>query len=91
MSTLYQMTAQAQFLYDLLENGEIDTKTLENTLEGIGANEKFESYVYIQKQLESDLAALKGEKDRLKRKMESLNKNIEKMKSAVLLFMQKKC
>lgn len=88
MSTLYQMTAQAQFLYDLLENGEIDAQTLENTLEGLGANEKLESYIYIQKQLESDLAALKGEKDRLKRKMEAINKNIEKMKSAVLIYMQ---
>lgn len=88
MSTLYQMTAQAQFLYDLLENGEIDAQTLADTLESIGANEKLESYVYIQKQLESDLAALKGEKDRLKRKMETINKNIEKMKSAVLIYMQ---
>ena len=88
MSTLYQMTAQAQFLYDLLENEEIDSQTLEDTLEGFGVNEKLESYVYIQKQLESDLSALKGEKDRLKRKMESINKNIEKMKSAVLLYMQ---
>ena len=51
MSTLYQMTAQAQFLYDLLENEEIDAQTLKDTLEGIGSNEKLESYIYIQKQL----------------------------------------
>ena len=48
LASLYEMTEQAQRLYNLLDNGEIDPKTLEDTLESIGANEKLENYVYIQ-------------------------------------------
>ena len=87
LATLYEMSEQAQCLYGLLETGEIDSKTLEDTLESIGANEKLENYVYIQKQLESDLVALKNEKDRLEKKIKTCNNNIEKMRSAVLMFM----
>lgn len=87
MATLFEMTEQAQCLYGLLETGEIDPKTLKDTLESIGANEKLENYVYIQKQLESDLVALKNEKDRLEKKIKTCSNNIEKMKSAVLMFM----
>lgn len=87
LATLYEMSEQAQYLYGLLENGEIDRQILEDTLESIGANEKLENYIYIQKQLESDLAAFKNEKDRIDKKIKTCNNNIEKMKSAILMFM----
>lgn len=87
MATLYEMTEQAQHLYGLLESGEIDQQILEDSLESIGANEKLESYIYIQKQLESDLTAFKSEKDRLDKKIKACSNNIEKMKAAVLMFM----
>lgn len=87
MASLYEMSGQAQYLYGLLEDGEIDSQTLEDTLESIGANEKLENYLFVQKQLESDLTALKNEKGRIEKKIKACNNNIEKMKSAVLMFM----
>lgn len=87
MATLYEMSEQAQYLYTLLENEEIDQQTLEDTLESIGANEKLENYIYIQEQLKSDLTALKNERDRIDKKIKACSNNIEKMKSAVLMFM----
>lgn len=84
---LYEMTEQARYLYNLLENEEIDSQTLEDTLESIGANEKLESYTYIQKQFEADLAAYKNEKERIEKKMKTCQNAIDRMKSAVLEFM----
>lgn len=84
---LYEMTEQARYLYNLLENEEIDNQTLEDTLESIGANEKLESYTYIQKQFESDLEAFKREKERIEKKMKTCQNAIDRMKSAVLEFM----
>lgn len=85
--SLYELTEQARYLYNLLENEEIDSQTLEDTLEGIGANEKLESYTYIQKQFESDLEAFKREKERIEKKMKTCQNAIDRMKSAVLEFM----
>lgn len=87
MASLYDMSERAQYLYALLENGEIDPQTLEDVLESIGAKEKLESYIYVQKQLESDLTAFKNEKERIEKKIKACSNNIEKMKSAVLIFM----
>ena len=87
LATLYEMSEQAQYLYTLLENDEIDQQTLEDTLESIGANEKLENYIYIQKQLENDLTVLKNERDRIDKKIKACSNNIEKMKSAILMFM----
>lgn len=88
MATLFEMAPEVKFLYDLLSNEEIDAKTFEDTFEGTGADQKLEGYVYVQKQLEADLEMFKKEKDRLKRRMLTINNNIEKMKKNVLEFMQ---
>ena len=53
--TLYEMSETARQLYELLEAGEIDEQTVNDTMESIGASEKLESYVYIQRQLESEI------------------------------------
>ncbi len=87
MSTLYNMTEQAKYLYSLLENGDIEEQVLIDTIESIGANEKLESYVYIQKQFEADIEAYKKEKIRLENKIKTCQNAILKMKSAMLDFM----
>lgn len=38
--TLYELTAQASELYELLQNEEIDEQTFTDTLEAIGTEEK---------------------------------------------------
>lgn len=88
LATLYELTAQAQKLYGLMEEGEIDQITLNDTLESMGANKKLENYIYIVKQLENDRLVLTTEKDRLDKKIKACNKNIEKMKNAIVSFME---
>ena len=61
---LYEMSDQARTLYQLLEEDEIDENIYFDTLESIGANEKLESYIYVQKQFEANLQSLKKEKER---------------------------
>ena len=88
MAALFEMAPEVKFLYDMLSNEEIDAKTFEDTFGGLGADQKLEGYVYVQKQLEADLEMFKKEKDRLKRRMLTINNNIEKIKKNVLEFMQ---
>ena len=71
---LYEMSDQARTLYQLLEEDEIDENIYFDTLESIGANEKLESYIYVQKQ-------------RIEKRMKTCQNNIERMKSAIMEFM----
>ena len=49
MATLYELTNQANALYELLQGEEIDEQTFNDTLEAMGAGEKIESYCKIIK------------------------------------------
>lgn len=88
MATLFEMAPEVKSLYDMLSNEEIDAKTFEDTFEGLGADQKLEGCVHVQKQLEADLEMFKKENDRLKRRMGTINNNIEKIKKNILEFMQ---
>ena len=85
--SLYEMTEQARFLYSLLENEQIDEQTVADTLEGIGVEEKLESYIYIQKQFEADLSNFKAEKERIEKRLKTCQSAIDRMKAAVMAFM----
>ncbi|MBQ1573961.1 MAG: siphovirus Gp157 family protein [Clostridiales bacterium] len=85
--TLYQMSAAAKELYELLESGEIDEQTVNDTMESIGASEKLESYVYVQKSLEAEIAAFKAEIDRMTDRKRSLEKQVERLQQAQIDFM----
>lgn len=84
---LYEMSDQARTLYQLLEEDEIDENIYFDTLESIGANEKLESYIYVQKQFEANLQSFKKEKERIEKRMKTCQNNIERMKSAIMEFM----
>jgi hypothetical protein len=86
--TLYEMSAAARQLYELLENGEIDEQTVLDTMESIGASEKLESYVYVQKELEAEIEAFKAEIDRMTERKKSLENQVERLKNAQIAFMQ---
>lgn len=86
--TLYEMSAAAMQLYELLEAGEIDEKTVEDTMESIGASEKLESYVYVQAQLEAEIGAYKAEIDRMTERKKSLEAQVERLKNAQIAYMQ---
>ena len=85
---LFEMTEAAKELYELMSADEIDETTLDDTLEAIGANEKLESYVYVQKTLEAEYAAHKAVKERHDARMKSIAANIERLKNAEIAFIQ---
>lgn len=88
MATLYEMTLQAQALYELLQNEEIDNQTFNDTLEAIGADEKIESYCKIIKQLHDDIEMFTSEISRLTKRKRTADNSIKRMKNALLIFMQ---
>lgn len=86
--TLYEMTQHAAALYELLQAEEIDEQTLEDNLNEMGAAEKIESYCQIIKQLQADYEMLKAESDRLAARKKTAENGIERMKAALLLYLQ---
>lgn len=85
--TLYEMTTEARMLLDLLEAEEIDEQTVADSMAGLDWESKLESYCQIQKTLEAEYAAHKAEIERHEKRMDSLAKQIERMKMAELDFM----
>lgn len=88
MATLYEMTHNAKYLYDLLQAEEIDEQTFNDTLEAIGAAEKVEGYCQIIKQLQCDVEMFKGEIDRLTARKKTVENSIDRMKGALLMYLQ---
>lgn len=86
--TLYEMSTAAAQLYALLEAGEIDEQTVLDTMENIGASEKLESYVYVQKQLEAEIAAFEKEIERMTDRKAVLENRVKRLKEAEREFMQ---
>ena len=86
--TLYEMKQAAINLYEMLQADEIDEQAYNDTMEGIGADEKLEDYIYVIKQCEADNVAIKTEIDRLKANKEKNDKAIDRMKQAIVDFMK---
>lgn len=85
---LYEMTAQANALYELLQNEEIDEQVFLDTLEAIGTEEKIEGYCQVIKELQGDFEKFKVEADRLDARMTTINNNIDRMKKSLLAFLK---
>lgn len=85
--SLFEMSQTAKQLYELLEAGEIDEQILTDTLESIGASEKLESYVHVQRQIESEIAAFDAEIKRMQDKKKMLENRVERLKQATKDFM----
>ena len=88
MATLYEMTAQANALYELLQNEEIDEQTFKDTLEAIGTEEKIEGYCQVIKELQGDFEKYKAEADRLTARMKTAKNGIDRMKDSLLMFLR---
>lgn len=63
MATLYELTGQAAQLMELLEAGEIDEQTVQDTLDSMMVPEKLEDYGMVIRQLTADVEDYKREKD----------------------------
>lgn len=86
--TLYEMSAAANQLYELLESGEIDEQTMLDTMESIGASEKLEAYVHVQRQLESEIAGFAAEIERMEKRKAVLENHVKRLKQAQADFMR---
>lgn len=88
MATLFEMTQQATELYEMLQAEEIDEQTFADTLEAMGAGEKIEGYCQVIKQLQADVEMFKAEADRLAARKKTAENSIERMKTALLTYLQ---
>ena len=86
--TLYEMSEAARALYALLEAGEIDEQTVLDTMESIGAGEKLEAYIHVQKELENEIAGFDAEIKRMTERKKTLESRVERLKAAQVQFMQ---
>lgn len=86
--TLYEMTENARYLYELLEADEIDEQVVADTMEGMGVEEKLENYCKIIRQFEADAVAYKNEQDRLADKKKKCENAIERLKGAMMLYLK---
>jgi len=77
MSTLYELTGEYLYLYDLLSQGEIDESIFNDSVEGAMLEERLEEkadgYGMIIKTLEADAKAAKAEADRLAERAKSFS------------------
>ena len=86
--TLYELTAQASALYELLQNEEIDEQVFKDTLEAIGTEDKIVGYCQVIKELQGDFDKYKAETDRLTARMKTAKNGIDRMKDSLLAFLR---
>lgn len=88
--TLYDLTTEYQNLLELLEDGEAPEEAVSDTLEMVLAdiNDKAEGYGKVLKQMQADADALKAEKMRIASKQSAIEKNIDRLRTALLRAMQ---
>lgn len=84
MATLYEMTEPVRALYELLENGDIDEATYNDTLEAIGVDEKAEGYCRVISQLNLDLDMYLTEIKRLTDRKKTLENSLNRLKRNLL-------
>jgi len=85
MANIYELTADIQLLWNLMENGEIDDDTLidamQNSQEELSI--KLEHYCMFIKNMEADAKAFKEEEQRLTARRKTLENTIERAKKAM--------
>ena len=81
---LYELTQNVQYLQNLFEDGEIDEQTLNDTLEGMGVEEKVENICKVIRNLDAKASALKAEKDRLAKKQSVCEHGVKRLKESLL-------
>jgi len=83
MSTLYELTEEYQYLYDLLSSGEIDEQTFNDSLEGMFFDEaleiKAESCAKIITMLVGYSKIAQSEAERLTEKSKALSENAKRL------------
>lgn len=85
MASIYNLTAEFQTLWDLMEAGELDDEALVGAFdcakEDLAA--KLEGYCQFIKNLESDIAGLKAEEARLASRRKAMENTVKRSKDAI--------
>ena len=85
MPTMYEITADMAFLYELMEQGELDPIALRDAL-NVSKEElaiKLEAYAKVIKEIEAEIDAIKKEKERLDAKLKANENHIKAKKEAM--------
>lgn len=90
MATIYELTNEFRFLYELAEDPETDQELLEGTLEALEGELEYKAdgYAKVMRQLEADAAALKTEEKRLAARRTACENNMKRMKQALQYAME---
>lgn len=90
MANIYELTADIQLLWNLMENGEIDDDTLidamQNSQEELSI--KLENYCKFIKNMEADAKAFKEEEQRLAARRKTMENTVKRAKEAMQLAME---
>lgn len=85
---LYHLTMEAQQLYELLQQEEIDEQTYKDTLEAIGVDKMLEECCKMYRQFLADEAAYKAEKEYFETKKLAATMAKERLKKSIIMYMQ---
>lgn len=88
MANIYELTAQAAMLQQLLEAEEIDEQTYNDTLEAMEVSEKVQSICCVIKNFEAQAEAVKAEKDRLAKKQKAAENAAKRLKDSLIYHLQ---
>lgn len=85
MATLYELTGQFQQLLQMIEDGEYGYEDLADTFESIEGEIEYKAdgYAKVIKEIEGNVATIKGEIDRLSSKKTVLENSIKTMKQTL--------
>jgi len=90
MASLYELTGDYLQLMEMMSDPDMDPQTIADTMEGIDGEieVKAENYAKIMKSLESDAKGIKAEEERLKKRRQTIENNIDDMKKRLQAAME---
>lgn len=89
MANIFDLTADYQQLREMMDDPELDPQILADTMEGIeGALEdKFDSYVYVAKEIQADIKVLEDTIKELTARKTSKENNLKRLKEVMTIVM----
>lgn len=84
MASIYEISDKYKFIQSLIEDG-ADAEVFAEALNSINGEltEKLENYAAVIKNIESDIAGLKSEEQRLAERCKSMESNVKRMKESM--------